>query len=398
MKRFIKVNTEVKAPFLPRVSASTSVHPTGQDVSMRRICILLPFDRNLEGELSIQDQTGRVTEGPFAISGRAADSIAAAHGNPQRNPLLPYGDPPCGLYKIGGIRESCAATGLRPDLYGRAGAIVLLPWSGDAALADAVGRFEILIHGGALSERGELRVTSGHFRVSDAVMAALKTELRAPDAPQWVACTEEGASWAAINSELSSSGWSQTPPAIRTSRAALAVTFGEYSPTDDPELGAARLEVDPQNEATSIAEQVGAAVVSVAQDLGLQTFDTFGGQPIAKEDIAWAQTAANLAGGLAGAGELYSNGQVEAAYDAAKETLVAAMPDIAAVVATDIAAPTLVEATVAVGIGSAVAGMTMSAGAILVTSAVVTVGIATAVTMGAEKITEVCVDLAKKHL
>ena len=365
---------------------------------MRQLCIRLLSSRDLEGEVRIEDERGRVRSGPFPISGRAADPIAAAHGNPERNPLLPYGDPPTGVYRIGGLRETGAASGLRTDLYGRAGAIVLLPWSGDAALADAVGRFEIFIHGGAPGKAGALRMSVGHFRVSNEAMAALSVELRGPDRPEWAVCLEEDQDAVALGERSPGGRWSVPQAPMRPTHAPLSVSFGEYSPTDNPEIGEPRVDVDPEAEPTSIAEQAGDQLISAARDLGLETLDTFGGDPIPNEAIGWTEPAAKLAGGLAGAAELLSNGQTEAAYDAAKDSLINAIPDIAAVIAVDVAAPSLVETAVAVGISTAVAGMTLSAGAILVTSAVVTVGVAAAVAMGTEKLTKVCVELAQKHL
>lgn len=365
---------------------------------MRQICIRLPSNRDLEGEVHIQDEHGHVRSGPFPISGRAADPIAAANGNPERNPLLPFGDPPTGVYRIGGLRETGAANGLRKDLYGRAGAIVLLPWSGDAALADAVGRFEILIHGGAPGDAGALRMSVGHFRVSDATMANLIAELRGPEHPEWAICLEEDQDIMTLGVRLPADRWSVPQMPRRATRAALTVTFGEYSPTDDSDIGQARIEVNPQAEPESIVEQAGDQLMSAARDLGLDALDTFAGKPIPNKAIGWTEPASQLAGGLAGAAALLYNGQKDAAIDAAKETLLGAIPGIAATIAADVAAPTLVETTVAVGVSTAVAGMTLSAGAILVTSAVVTVGVAGAVAMGTEKLTEVIVDLAKKHL
>ena len=307
---------------------------------MRQLCIRLPSNRDLEGEIHIEDEHGRVTSGSFPVSGRAADPVAAANGNPGRNPLLPYGDPPTGVYRIGGFRQTGAATGLRTDLYGRAGAIVLLPWNGDAALADAVGRFEILIHGGAPGHAGALRTSVGHFRVSDAAMAALRASMRDPDGPEWAVCLEENQDALVLGTRSPADRWS-VPQGLGRPRASLAVTFGEYSPTDNPEIGHPRVEVDPQAESESIIAQAGAQLLSAARDLGLNALNTFGGEAIPKEAIAWTEPASKLAGGLAGAGELLANGQTDAAIQAAKDSLLGAIPDIASVIAVDLAAPML---------------------------------------------------------
>ncbi|MYM28345.1 hypothetical protein GTP58_08415 [Duganella sp. CY15W] len=369
---------------------------------MDQLCIHLPINRDYEGEIWLEDGEGRILLGPFPISGRVADTIAAEHKNPTRDPLLPYGDPPTGTYKLVGIRETGGASKLRADLYGRSGAFVLLPWSGDAALADATGRFEILIHGGAPGAAGSLRMGSGHFRVSDATMAALTAHIEYAGLPQWVVCGETGtpATPAAGKPAAADAlrAWTAHRPSSTGTRSSLAVSVGEYGPDGGGAIGDGVIAVNAEADAPSIIGQAGDKLIESARDLGLKTLDTYGGTPVPNELIDWTAPAAQLAGGLAGAGELLANGQTAAAYDAGKATLLEVIPGIAALVAVDIAAPTLIEATVAVGIGSAVAGMTLSAGAILVTSAVVTVGVAAAVAMGTEKLTKVIVDLADEHL
>lgn len=370
--------------------------------TMYRLCISLPVNRDYEGDIWLESQDGGVILGPLSVSGRVADTIAAEHKNAMRNPLLPYGDPPTGTYKITGFRETGEASKLRNDLYGQLGAIVLLPWSGDAALADAVGRFEILIHGGAPGVNGSLRMGSGHFRVSDSTMAALKEHFIRSGQPLWAICSERTERSAPLVGEAAGAGryesWTSMPQTASGMRPALAVSVGEYGPGNGADIGNGIVEVDSEADAPSIIEKAGDKLIECARDLGLKTLDGFGGTPIPDAALEWTAPAAKLAGGLAGAGELFANGQAQAAYDAAGSLLKEVIPDIAAIVAVSFAAPTLVEATVAIGIGSAVAGMTLSAGAILVTSAVVTVGVAAAVAMTTEKLTKVCVDLATEHL
>jgi hypothetical protein len=130
--------------------------------------ISLPANRDFTGSLTVWSDQERVVGGPFQIAARASDEIAAEHGNPARIPTLPYGDPPAGTYRYGGKVATGAGSRLRQDLFGPKDVIVLLPTGGPAALGDANGRFEIFIHGGPPAANGGLRVTSGHFRISDA--------------------------------------------------------------------------------------------------------------------------------------------------------------------------------------------------------------------------------------
>lgn len=177
------------------------------------------------------------------------------------------------------------------------------------------------------------------------------------------------------------------------------VAFGEYSPGDpDPaNLGKGQVAVDVTEESPSTASQIGAEVVSTARDLGLETLDKFGGKPIPTEGIGWTEPAAKFAGGLAGASELYQNGQTDAAIDAAKSTIVDILPDAAGAALAAAAAPELIEATLAVALGTAAMGVTLPVSAIVVTGIVITVGVGAAASLTGKKLTEVGIKLIKDH-
>ena len=64
---------------------------------MARLVIKLPRDRDRCGTLTLNDARGRRVCGPFAVAGRSSDFLAAANGNPGRNPLLRFGDTPTGI-------------------------------------------------------------------------------------------------------------------------------------------------------------------------------------------------------------------------------------------------------------------------------------------------------------
>jgi hypothetical protein len=208
--------------------------------------ISLPFDRDHTGQILVEDAGGAPLAGPFRIAARCADSIAGEHGNPLRAPTLPYGDPPAGEFRVKAIVSSGAGSKYRPDLYGSGGAIVLLPVAGDAALADANGRFEILIHGGALSVDGRLRATSGHFRVSDDDLVTLCACLSAFQGVVRVSCLEQSRQPVDPQTVANIGSLDETetelPPISRAvARHAVVernlVAFGEYSPGDLQPIG-----------------------------------------------------------------------------------------------------------------------------------------------------------------
>jgi hypothetical protein len=142
------------------------------------IRIELPVDRDYVGALRVLSKSGEALAGPFRIAARASDEIAAAHGNPTRATTLPYGDPPLGSYRYHGMASTGEGTKYRRDLFGPLDVIVLTGSSGHAALADANGRFEIMIHGGPLAAGGGLRAGTGHFRISDPDLTAVSDLIR----------------------------------------------------------------------------------------------------------------------------------------------------------------------------------------------------------------------------
>lgn len=148
---------------------------------MSKILVKLPVDRNYTGVLQLENDRGRVLAGPFPVCARSNDQAAAEHGNPSRNSLLPYGDTPLGTYKVSHLLSTGEGTSYRMDRYGPHGAAVLLPVDGDAALAEANGRFTCLIHGGVLSEDKQLLATTGCMRLSNRDQKKLMASLRKLD-------------------------------------------------------------------------------------------------------------------------------------------------------------------------------------------------------------------------
>jgi hypothetical protein len=375
-----------------------------------RITIQLGANRDRTGYLSVCDDLGGVLAGPFPVSARAADSIASENGNPTREPVLPFGDPPTGRYKVVDAIPTGQGTPYRGDLYGDEGAIVLAPVSGVAALADACGRFQILIHGGRPSDDGRLRMSSGNFRVFDHDLKSLIDAVKSGAGISIVECEESldlGRGGLSLSLEGHDDGDLPERAAIvpaaglRTGfgRQQQFVAFGEYSPGDpDPaNLGKGQVAVDATEESPSIASQIGSEVVSTARDLGLDTLDRFGGKPIPTEGIGWTEPAAKLAGGLWGAAQLSSDGQQDAAIDAAKSTIVEIIPDAAGAGMAAALAPELIEPTLAVALGTAAMGVTLPVSAIVVTGIVITVGVGVAASMAGKKIAEVGIKVIKDH-
>ena len=145
---------------------------------MHKIIVRLPADRDYTGLLEIEGPGRKRIAGPFAVCGRADDQGARDKGNPRRNPLLAAGDTPLGEFQAVKIVESGPGTPYDGAEYGSAGIVLLEPRRGDAALADANGRFVFLIHGGATARHGALRPTDGSLRLSNRDQRALIGVLR----------------------------------------------------------------------------------------------------------------------------------------------------------------------------------------------------------------------------
>jgi hypothetical protein len=133
---------------------------------MRKLIVALPSNRDIEGTVHLEED-GRILAGPFPVCGRADSTVARRHGNPTRNPLLPFGDTPLGLYRVLGLLPSGFGTALPKKLFGPHSVLVLQPVGGDAALADANGRFHTLIQGGKESRDKRLLPTNGSLRLRD---------------------------------------------------------------------------------------------------------------------------------------------------------------------------------------------------------------------------------------
>lgn len=133
----------------------------------RTIRAELPADRLSNGTLTVQDEDGRVVLGPHPVVCAVDKVFAARAGNPDASRRRPFGDIPTGRYRYLGLaRPGDVAlpidenTGLHPILVFRA-------IDGEAAMAEAAGRGDLLLHGG-LAEP-----TLGTLRLADDLLAAV---------------------------------------------------------------------------------------------------------------------------------------------------------------------------------------------------------------------------------
>jgi hypothetical protein len=146
--------------------------------AMNRLVVEFAANRDLCGVLTLFDERGRKICGPFPVAGRASDVLAAANGNARRDPLLRYGDTPAGGYAVRQLLKSGNGTQFSTTQFGSHGVVVIEPISGDAACAEANGRFHFLITGGNFSASGQLRSTAGSLRLSNEHQRALFAALQ----------------------------------------------------------------------------------------------------------------------------------------------------------------------------------------------------------------------------
>lgn len=137
---------------------------------MLKINVYLHLDRSIPGVMTVR----RLNEGDiFLVArclGKSDNAAAAAHGNPKRDQMLPFGDLPTGKY-----RGVFTGPGQPKRTYGPHQRIHLVPEEGNAQIAvDNNGRYALQIHGGDLNAKGDLRPTHGCLRVDDFVMDFLQ--------------------------------------------------------------------------------------------------------------------------------------------------------------------------------------------------------------------------------
>lgn len=148
------------------------------------IRVELPADRTRTGTLKVVDPiTGVTLFGPVPVLGRAARNRASQEGNPNGDPLRPFGDTPTGVYNIARIVANGDSTTRPVANFGQSGSIVLDPTGGDARQAEINGRTGLLIHAGrhafsSVVDARALKPTNGCLRMLDWQLAELIKVIR----------------------------------------------------------------------------------------------------------------------------------------------------------------------------------------------------------------------------
>lgn len=140
---------------------------------MSKLVIVVPKGRRFCGRASLFGNDGAQRAGPFRVLATASVRVAKKRGNPTASPLQPFGHPPQGTYFLAASLPPGYVHARRRRRYGRVGALLLAPQSGEALDATANGRALVALHGGPLDERRRLRPTRGGFRLSNRGMTRL---------------------------------------------------------------------------------------------------------------------------------------------------------------------------------------------------------------------------------
>jgi hypothetical protein len=138
----------------------------GRDVLLN---VLLPKNRNHPGFIRIEVNGVPCRE--FRVLGRGSTTVKGnPTGNPSLSPFLHAGNTPVGDYVS---PATVSTTNWNQSSYGPWGAVRLKAVSGDALLAQRLGREGLLIHGGGSGQFDGYRSTLGCLRLHDADMKEL---------------------------------------------------------------------------------------------------------------------------------------------------------------------------------------------------------------------------------
>ncbi len=143
-----------------------------------RLDVQLHTDRTKEGVATVIDEGQSPVR--FRCLGKSDSTAALRNGNPERDPVKPFGDIPTGDYDAVQTVAALPATADNLRAYGPGVRFVLNGVAGAAAIAVRNGRFGILIHGGPVGApmpTDALRPTHGCLRVDDASVEAIAGRL-----------------------------------------------------------------------------------------------------------------------------------------------------------------------------------------------------------------------------
>lgn len=135
---------------------------------MKRILAFLPANRLEPGLLHLFDHDGVLLH-TAACFGKADNTRAAAEGNPDRDPVQPYGDTPAGDYKPSKVER------FDPPHQRMGSAFIPLHGASGDAMRAQLSRTGLGIHAG--KGDGALIPTFGCVRVRDRDMGVLAREI-----------------------------------------------------------------------------------------------------------------------------------------------------------------------------------------------------------------------------
>jgi hypothetical protein len=138
---------------------------------MLKLEVLVPLKRDRAAVATLYDGSRRLRQD--AAAGTAAETFAAAHGNPQCDPLRPSGHPPFGTYRL--LKRAPAPAGAEKE-YG-ADLLVFEAEAGPALEAESFGRFGLLVYTGSSGADGSRRRTQGGVRLGKGMMQAILERL-----------------------------------------------------------------------------------------------------------------------------------------------------------------------------------------------------------------------------
>jgi hypothetical protein len=138
---------------------------------MLHLEVLVPENRDRTAVVTLSDGMRRIREETGVAT--AAEKIAAAHGNPDCNPLRPCGHPPYGSYLL--LRHASAPEGCGIE-YG-SDVLLFEARDGSALEAESFGRLALLVYAGPAGRDARMRRTQGGVRLSKAMMGDIAARL-----------------------------------------------------------------------------------------------------------------------------------------------------------------------------------------------------------------------------